>query len=52
MGWTDLEFVFADVDATDEMEQAQIDAILLQNGIVTVNEVKKSARAERDYLTT
>ena len=43
MGWTDLEFVFADVDATDEMEQAQIDAILLQNGIVTVTRLEERA---------
>lgn len=42
MGWSDLEFVFADVDATDEMQQAQIDAILLQNGILTVNEVRRA----------
>jgi phage portal protein BeeE len=42
MGWNDLEFVFADVDATDEMQQARIDAILLQNGILTVNEVRRA----------
>ena len=36
LGWTDLEFVFTDVDAKDEMEQAQIDEILLRNGVVTV----------------
>jgi len=41
LGWTDLEFVFIDVDATDEMEQAQIDEILLRNGIVTVEEVRR-----------
>jgi phage portal protein BeeE len=42
MGWTDLEFVFTDVDATDEMQQAQIDEILLRNGVVTVNEVRRA----------
>jgi phage portal protein BeeE len=42
LGWHDLEFVFTDVDATDEMEQAQIDEILLRNGIVTVNEVRRA----------
>ena len=42
LGWTDLEFVFTDVDAQDEMEQAQIDEILLRNGIVTVNEVRRA----------
>ena len=42
MGWPDLEFVFADVDATDEMQQAQIDEILLRNGVLTVNEVRRA----------
>ena len=42
LGWTDLEFVFIDVDATDEMEQAQIDQILLQSGVLTVNEVRRN----------
>ncbi len=41
LGWNDLEFVFADVDATDPMEEAQIQQILLQNGVLTVNEVRK-----------
>jgi phage portal protein BeeE len=42
LGWTDLEFVFTDVDARDEMQQAQIDEILLRSGVVTVNEVRLS----------
>ena len=42
LGWTDLEFVFTDVDATDEMQQAQIDEILLRNGVVTVEEVRRA----------
>ena len=42
LGWSDLEFVFVDVDAQDEMEQAQIDEILLRNGVVTVNEVRRA----------
>jgi hypothetical protein len=42
LGWTDLEFVFTDVDATDEMQQAQIDEILLRNGVVTVAEVRRA----------
>ena len=42
LGWTELEFVFTDVDATDEMQQAQIDEILLRNGVVTVNEVRRA----------
>jgi phage portal protein BeeE len=42
LGWTDLEFVFTDVDAVDEMQQAQIDEILLRNGVLTVNEVRRA----------
>jgi hypothetical protein len=42
LGWSDLEFVFTDVDASDEMAQAQIDEILLRNGVVTVNEVRRA----------
>ena len=42
LGWTDLEFVFTDVDAADEMQQAQIDEILLRNGVLTVNEVRRA----------
>jgi hypothetical protein len=41
MGWDDLEFVFADVDATDPLEEAQIQEILLRNGVLTVNEVRR-----------
>jgi hypothetical protein len=41
LGWNDLEFVFADVDATDPLEEAQIQQILLQNGVLTVNEVRR-----------
>jgi HK97 family phage portal protein len=41
LGWNDLEFVFADVDASgDQMADAQIQALLLQNGVLTVNEVR------------
>ena len=42
LGWTDLEFVFTDVDASDELQQAQIDEILLRNGVLTVNEVRRA----------
>lgn len=42
LGWTDLEFVFTDVDAKDEMQQAQIDEILLRSGVVTVEEVRRA----------
>jgi len=41
LGWNDLEFVFADLDAADPMEEAQIQEILLRNGVLTVNEVRR-----------
>ncbi len=41
LGWNDLEFVFADVDATDPLEEVQIQQILLQTGVLTVNEVRR-----------
>jgi hypothetical protein len=41
LGWSDLEFVFTDVDARNEMEEAQIQEILLRNGVYTVNEVRR-----------
>jgi phage portal protein BeeE len=45
LGWDDLEFVFLDLDATDPLEQAQIDQILLNCKVLTVNE----ARAARGW---
>jgi HK97 family phage portal protein len=41
LGWHDLEFVFAELDTTDPMEEAQIQQILVQTGILTVNEVRR-----------
>ena len=41
LGWSDLEFVFGDLDARNEMEEAQIQEILLRNGVLTVNEVRR-----------
>lgn len=41
LGWDDLEFVFTDVDAPDEREQAEIHEILLRSGVLTVDEVRK-----------
>ncbi|HEY7352918.1 MAG TPA: phage portal protein [Terriglobales bacterium] len=42
LGWDDLEFVFTDVDAPgDPMEEAQIQQILIQSGVLTVNEVRR-----------
>jgi phage portal protein BeeE len=42
LGWPDLEFVFTDVDARNELEQAEIEEILLRNRVLTVNEVRKA----------
>jgi hypothetical protein len=41
LGWNDLEIAFAELDTTDPMEEAQIQQILLQNGVLTVNEVRR-----------
>ncbi len=41
LGWDDLEFVFTDVDAPNELEQAQIQQILIGCGVFTVNEVRR-----------
>jgi hypothetical protein len=42
LGWHDLEFVFTDVDSGgSEMEEAQIQDILIKNGVLTVNEVRR-----------
>jgi hypothetical protein len=41
LGWDDLEFVFADLDAPNEMEQAQLQEILLRSGVLTVNEARR-----------
>lgn len=41
LGWTDLEFVFTDLEATNERERAEIDEILIRSGVMTVGEVRK-----------
>lgn len=41
LGWNDLEFAFAELDTTDPLEEAQIQQILLQNGVLTINEVRR-----------
>jgi HK97 family phage portal protein len=41
LGWNDIEFVFTEVDARNELEEAQIQEILLRNGVLTVNEVRR-----------
>ena len=40
LGWQDLEFVFTGLDARNELEEAQIEEILLRNGVLTINEVR------------
>ncbi len=41
LGWNDLEFVFAELDTTDPLEEVQIQQILVQMGVLTVNEVRR-----------
>jgi len=41
LGWNDLQFVFTDLDAPNELEQAQIQQILVGCGVLTVNEVRR-----------
>ncbi|MBZ5566674.1 MAG: phage portal protein [Acidobacteriia bacterium] len=41
LGWSDLEFVFTDVDAKNERDEAEIQEILLRSGVLTVNEVRQ-----------
>ncbi len=42
LGWQDLEFVFTDTETRNELEEAQIQEILLRNGVLTVNEVRRA----------
>lgn len=41
LGWNDLEFVFTDAESRNEREEAEIQEILLRNGVLTVNEVRR-----------
>jgi hypothetical protein len=41
LGWNDLEFVFAELDTSDPLEEVQIQQILVQMGALTVNEVRR-----------
>jgi phage portal protein BeeE len=41
LGWGDLEFVFTDLEATNERERAEIDEILIRSGVMTVAEVRQ-----------
>ncbi|HUB19648.1 MAG TPA: phage portal protein [Acidobacteriaceae bacterium] len=40
LGWTEFEFVFNDLDATDEMQEVQMQTALLAAGVLTINEVR------------
>ena len=40
LGWAEFEFVFNDLDATDEMQEVQMQTALLAAGVLTVNEVR------------
>lgn len=40
MGWPEFEFVFNQLDATDEMERVEVQTALLAAGVLTVNEVR------------
>jgi phage portal protein BeeE len=40
LGWPEYEFVFNDLDSTDEMQEVQMQTALLAAGVLTVNEVR------------
>ena len=40
LGWPEFEFVFNDLDATDELQEVQMQTALLAAGVLTVNEVR------------
>jgi hypothetical protein len=40
LGWPEFEFVFNDLDSSDEMQEVQMQTALLAAGVLTVNEVR------------
>jgi phage portal protein BeeE len=40
LGWPEFEFVFNDLDASDEMQEVSMQTALLAAGVLTVNEVR------------
>jgi phage portal protein BeeE len=40
LGWPEYEFVFNDLDTTDEMQEVEMQTALLAAGVLTVNEVR------------
>jgi phage portal protein BeeE len=47
LGWKDLEFVFSDLEVRNELEEAQIQEILLRNGVMSVDEVRRIRGLEK-----
>jgi HK97 family phage portal protein len=41
LGWREFEFCFNDLESRDETEELQIQIQLLQNGVMTVNELRE-----------
>ncbi len=41
LGWDDLEFVFTELEAPDELGLAQLEEILLRNGVLTIDEARR-----------
>jgi hypothetical protein len=40
LGWPEFEFAFSDLDASDEMQEVEMQTALLKAGVLTVNEVR------------
>ena len=40
LGWSDLEFVFNDLESRNEREEAEIQEILVRSGVLSVDEVR------------
>lgn len=40
LGWDEFEFVFNELDASDEMQKVEVQTALLAAGVLTVNEVR------------
>jgi phage portal protein BeeE len=40
LGWPEFEFVFNDLDSSDEMQEVEMQTALLAAGVLTVNEVR------------
>ncbi len=47
LGWNDLEFVFNDLEVRNELQEAQIQDMMLRNGVMSVEEVRKMRGLEQ-----